>query len=66
MGCPTGIVEKFAASKALNMDHWSAAAQFRAALDASPEVAGLASDQLTLFMVLTILRLTKQQVEPIK
>ena len=36
------------------MDHWSAA-QFRAALDASPEVAGLASSPLMLFMVLTIL-----------
>ena len=47
-------VEKFAASKALNMDHWSAA-QFRAGLDSSPEVAGLASSPLMLFMVLTIL-----------
>ena len=47
-------VENFAASKELNMDHWSAA-QFRAALAASPEVAGLASSPLMLFMVLTIL-----------
>ena len=47
-------VAKFAASKELNMDHWSAA-QFRAALAASPEVAGLASSPLMLFMVLTIL-----------
>ena len=47
-------VEKFAASKELNMDHWSAL-QFQAALVASPEVAGLASSPLMLFMVLTIL-----------
>ena len=47
-------VEKFAASKELNMDHWSAA-QFRAALDANTDVAGLASSPLMLFMVLTIL-----------
>jgi hypothetical protein len=47
-------VEKFAASKALNMDHWSAV-QFQAALDASPDVAGLALSPLMLFMVLTIL-----------
>ena len=36
------------------MGHWSAA-QFQAALLASPEVAGLASSPLMLFMVLTIL-----------
>ena len=47
-------VEKFAASKELNMDHWTAV-QFRAALVASPDVAGLASSPLMLFMVLTIL-----------
>ena len=47
-------LEKFAVSDELNMDQWSAA-QFQAALDASPEVAGLASSPLMLFMVLTIL-----------
>ena len=47
-------VEKFAASKELNMDHWSAA-QFRAALEVNTDVAGLASSPLMLFMVLTIL-----------
>ena len=47
-------IDKFAASKDLNMDNWSAE-QFRAALDSSPEVAGLASSPLMLFMVLTIL-----------
>ena len=47
-------VKKFADSKELNLDDWSAA-QFQAALDANPEVAGLASSPLMLFMVLTIL-----------
>ncbi len=47
-------VEKFALSKELNMDQWSAA-QFQAALHASPDVAGLVSSPLMLFMVLTIL-----------
>ncbi len=47
-------VTKFADSKELSMDQWSAA-QFQAALDANPEVAGLASSPLMLFMVLTIL-----------
>jgi hypothetical protein len=50
----TEYIENFAASKELNMDHWSAA-QFQAALVASPDVAGLASSPLMLFMVLTIL-----------
>ena len=48
------LVTKFAASKDWNKHKWSAA-QFQAALDASPDVAGLASSPLTLFMVLTIL-----------
>ena len=47
-------VAKFAASKDLNLDQWSAA-QFEAALVANTDVAGLASSPLMLFMVLTIL-----------
>ena len=47
-------ITNFAASKHLNSDEWSAA-QFRVALDASPELAGLASSPLMLFMVLNIL-----------
>ena len=47
-------VAKFAASKELNLDHWSVG-RFEEALVASPEVAGLASSPLILFMVLNIL-----------
>ena len=47
-------VAKFAASKDWNLSEWSAA-QFSAALAANPDMAGLASSPLTLFMVLTIL-----------
>ena len=47
-------VERFAASKNWNRRQWSAA-QLRAALDASPELASLGSSPLTLFMVLAIL-----------